>query len=320
MEYLYKKQTLQTYIESLYTDGLKCSFSLSPKQVEETISKIGIFRFKGYVKAFRDKLEYYSIDDILELYYFDKGLSLHFFDLISSIEIQLKTYLVEAVYHLTDNPFCYLIRDNYTKEFNLSYVAIKDWEIKETKKRVQAELYKHYRDYYLDKYDLRSNISKYLLGKTLIDLKSDKKNINYPPFHYFIESATLGTVIYILSTLRIEGNEILKIVSKKFGFYQPDVFMSYLLRFKELRNRCAHHGRLFNRNYRSVKAIGKHKVLRKEIYDHRLLDVYYTLHFLMNDEKQFQTKTDLEKKLINGSHYKISKHLETFVLNCMRKR
>jgi len=33
----------------------------------------------------------------------------------------------------------------------------------------------------------------------------------------------------------------------------------------EIRNRCAHNGRLLNRNYRGVKSFGKHKDLENYI-------------------------------------------------------
>jgi len=147
----------------------------------------------------------------------------------------------------------------------------------------------------------------------------ERKNINYPPFHYLIESATLGTVIKLVSEITIDENDILKLVGKKFGILNPKVFISYLLRFKELRNRCAHNGRIFNRNYRSVKAIGKYKNIRKDIYDHRLLDVYYTLYFLLGEEEQFKNSSDLEKKFIDNSLNITNENLKEFILNCLRK-
>lgn len=112
---------------------------------------------------------------------------------------------------------------------------------------------------------------------------------------------------------------MLKLVGKKFGILNPGVFISYLLRFKELRNRCAHNGRIFNRNYRSVKAIGKYKNIRKDIYDHRLLDVYYTLYFLLGEEDKFNNSNNLEKKFIADNLKINNEKMEEFILNCLRK-
>jgi abortive infection bacteriophage resistance protein len=180
------------------------------------------------------------------------------------------------------------------------------------------ELYPHYRDYYLAKYNFKSNREAFLSNVPLISIDK-QKNINYPPFHYFVESATLGTIINIVSKLQIEDKDIMKEVANKFGIYNPKVFISYLLRFKELRNRCAHSGRVFNRNYRSVKAIGKYKIIRKDIYDHRLLDVYFTLYFLLGEDKEFDNSKDLENKFIEENFKDRDKKMEEFILNCMRK-
>ncbi len=317
MKYQYKQLNIQTYINSLYNDGLKKSLLIDEESIEKNLSNIGLFKFKGYVKAFRGELSNYSIDDILFLYTFDRELSANIFKLISAIEIKIKTYLVESVYELTNNPFSYLLQENYKNNFKLSYDSLYDWEVKES--RTKQELYPHYHDYYLKKYSYSDNCDEYLKERELIKL-DEKKDINYPPFHYFIESATLGTVINLLSKLSIEGNDILKIVGRRFGILKPEVFISYLLRVKELRNRCAHNGRVFNRNYRSVKAIGKYKAIRRDIYDHRLLDVYYTLYFLLDQEKEFKNSNDLENSFILENFKSENLKMQEFILNCMRKR
>jgi len=315
MEYKYKQLDIQTYISSLYNDGLQKSKLLEDSKIKESISNIGIFKFKGYVKAFRDKLSHYSIDDVLSLYHFDRNLSIQMFELVSCLEIKLKSYLIELVYSLTENPFFYLIKDTYKNDFKLANDSLYDWEVKKIK--IKKELYSHYRDYYLNKYDYEDNFSGYLKDTELIKLDG-KKNINYPPFHYFIEGATLGTVINLLSKLQINNNDILKLVGREFGVLRPEVFISYLLRVKELRNRTAHNGRIFNRNYRSVKAIGKYKIIRKSLYDHRLLDVYNTLHFLLG--KEFKSYSELENKFILENFKSENEKVKNFILNCMRKR
>ena len=317
MRYKYKQLDIQTYISSLYCDGLQKSKTVEDSQIKEAASNIGLFKFKGYVKAFRNQLSHYSIDDILYLYNFDRELSTSMFKIVSTIEIKIKTYLIEAVYELTNNPFCYLLQENYKSEFKLANDSLYDWEVKETK--AKKELYPHYRDYYLNKYTFEDNCSAYLYDKELIKL-DEKKDINYPPFHYFIESATLGTVINLLSKLYVEDNDILKLVGKKFGIFKPEVFISYLLRVKELRNRCAHNGRIFNRNYRSVKAIGKYKTIRKDIYDHRLLDVYYTIYFLLGKENELTNSDNLRNKFILENFKSENQKMQEFILNCMRKR
>ena len=186
-------------------------------------------------------------------------ISINLFKSTSQIEIKLKTYLIEIAYSLTNNPFFYLLKDSYVDNFKLSDESIYDWEVKELKNK-KNEIYLHYRDYYLGKYDFNSNKEKYLKDKILIDLNSNM-NINYPPFHYFIENVTLGSLINIISKLNVNDNSILKLLANRFGMYDKDVFLNYLLRLKELRNRCAHNGRLFNRNYRGLKLMDYTRIL-----------------------------------------------------------
>lgn len=192
MEYSYKRLTLDSYIELLYKEGFQKS-KYEYDQLKEIIEEIGIFRFKGYVKAFRKDVSEYNIDDVLELYNLDRQISINLFKSTSQIEIKLKTYLIEIAYSLTNNPFFYLLKDSYVDNFKLSDESIYDWEVKELKNK-KNEIYLHYRDYYLGKYDFNSNKEKYLKDKILIDLNSNM-NINYPPFHYFIENVTLGSLI-----------------------------------------------------------------------------------------------------------------------------
>ncbi len=60
MKYKYKKLGIDLYINSLYADGLNKSVTLSNEEIRVTITNIGIFKFKGYVKAFRNKLSGHS--------------------------------------------------------------------------------------------------------------------------------------------------------------------------------------------------------------------------------------------------------------------
>jgi abortive infection bacteriophage resistance protein len=169
----------------------------------------------------------------------------------------------------------------------------------------------------LKKYSFEKNKNFYFSDtKNLIKLRDD---INYPPFHYLVEDLTLGNLIHFLSVLEIENKSILKKVSKKFNFFNEKVFISYLLRLKETRNRVAHHSRIFNRNYRSVKAINNnYRNIRKTIYDHRLLDVYYSLLILLDKNKNITNTDELElifKKNLAGMNLKV----ENIIIKCVKK-
>jgi len=237
----------------------------------------------------------------------------------STIEIRMKAYLIEIVYAITDNPFCYLLAKNYKESFILPNESVQDWEVQQPNPKKKKEIYLHYRDYYLNTYDFHSNQTDYIKSNPMVAVNTTK-NINYPPFHYFIENATLGTLINLISKLQIDDNDILKLLGKKFGFYSHELFLNYLLRLKELRNRCAHNGRIFNRNFRGLKAFGTHTAFRKTIYEHKILDVYYSLHVLLGSADGFKTVDDLIDLFVLDNLVGLEGELEDFVLGFIRTR
>jgi abortive infection bacteriophage resistance protein len=319
LKYDYKQLDVAFYLQSLYDDGLKKMVTQCDASIEETVLDIGIFRFKGYVKAFRNNLPDYSIDDIIAIHDFDKRLSSKLFSMTSTIEIRMKAYLIEIVYAITDNPYCYLLAKSYKEPFTLPLESVQDWEVQQLNSKKKKEIYLHYRDYYLNTYDFQSNQADYIQNEPMVAVNTTK-NINYPPFHYFIENATLGTLINLISKLQIDDNDILKLLGKKFGFYSHELFLNYLLRLKELRNRCAHNGRIFNRNFRGLKAFGTHTAFKKTIYEHKILDVYYSLHVLLGSADNFKTVDDLIDLFVSDNLVGLESKLEDFVLGFIRTR
>jgi abortive infection bacteriophage resistance protein len=288
--YRYRSKNERTYLQNLYENGLRKSRYLTDEEAVMLVSRIGIFKFKGYVYAFQPHIQRYSFDDAITVFFFDKYLSRLLMDMTSGIETRLKATLIEVCYkHISnlpkehpqkDNPFFYLIQQNYKNTNpNLHGPSIDNWHIQRTS-FVNTEQYTHYGLYYHTKYDFSSNKSMYLVNAQTIPLKSD---INYPPFHYFVEGATLGTIKYLIKHLKIGSIDIMEQVAKKFGILNPKKvdFLPYLERLNEVRNRAAHRERLFNRSYRSVSRVGHYKVLSRTIKEHGFLDVYIFLFFML---------------------------------------
>jgi len=141
LKYDYKRLNVASYLESLYSDGLKKTATQSDASIEETVLDIGIFRFKGYAKAFRNNLSDYTIDDIIAIHDFDKRLSSKLFSMTSRIEIRMKAYLIEIIYAITDNPFCYLLAKNYKEPFALPIESVQDWEVQPPNPKKKKEIY-----------------------------------------------------------------------------------------------------------------------------------------------------------------------------------
>lgn len=300
--YNYHSKNVRSYIQGLYDSGLQKSKYLADAEIEEIISNIGIFKFKGYYYAFKHNIANHSIDEILTVYYFDKYLTRVIMDLTSTIETKLKATLVELCYEKIrnfpsghpskNNPFFYLLSANYKiPEFKINNVTVSNW--KRERHSNQAETYSHYGLYYKNKYDFASNYGGSLMGQALIPLYDD---INYPPFHYIVEGATLGGIIGFIKQLKIEHYDVLRGVSSHFGVVNPRAFKPYLERLNEVRNRAAHRERLFNRSYRSISRSGKFRELSTGFGEHKMMDVYLYFFFMLGRLEEYDDMDTFEKE------------------------
>ncbi len=204
----------------------------------------------------------------------------------ATIETLLKTRVVELCYKWTNNPFFYLIQENHKfSNFRINQPTLENWKSREKRDGEDDECYTHYCLYYKEKYLFEKNKQIYLLGVTLIEIKED---VNYPPFHYLVESATLGALISMIKSIKIGKYDLLHGVSREFGI-NPKLFRPYLDRLNEVRNRAAHRERLFNRGYRSVRAFKRYHRLRKSIEPHSFADVYLYFYFMLGRVDRYES-------------------------------
>jgi len=298
MIYEFKKLDIKKFYEIL---PKKIKY-LSKEEIKTLISKIGIFKLKGYLYPLKNT---YLKEDIIFIFLFDRFLIQELLDLTFEIELVLKSNLTETAYQNFDNPFFYLQKDSYKKEIRLDN-TLNNWK----NKTLEDRHYPHYLNYYHSKYNFHENFCEFLKNKNLMKIDL---SINYPPFHYLIESATLGlTIKFILNLKDIK-------VNKFFNINNPKTFENYLLRLNEIRNRLAHFHRIYNRNYRSVKGIGEYKNLRKNIEDHSLYDVILFLLFLTN-RLNFISIEEFEKTYIDKLFDKFKKDvkLNQFSFNLLK--
>lgn len=309
-QYTHNIGSIRNYIQQIYIDGLQVSNYFNSNEIEELVANIGLFKFKGYVRAYKNSMQNHSIDEVLIVYFFDKYLTRIVMDKTSSIETKLKTILVELCYKQIknlpanhsqkNNPFFYLIQDNYklvqkpngqTAHFSLNYSAVANWKNIQINPNL-AESYLHYGLYYRNTYDFNTNQQHFLNAQTLMKTHDD---INYPPFHYLIESATLGTVIMMVKYLKIGNFDLLQKVAVKFGVANTNVdFEPYLDRLAEIRNRAAHGERIFNRSYRSINRIGHFSNISQGLGSHKFIDVYLFLHFMLDRIDKFNNSDEFK--------------------------
>ncbi|MEA1955888.1 MAG: Abi family protein [Campylobacterota bacterium] len=193
--------TTEDYLNYLHNKNFIKSKYLNQKQVLSIFDKIGVFRLKGYVKEIKH-LKEKKIDDLLIIYFFDRYFSKVIFDLTSRIESKLKSVLITECYSRSNNHFFYLLEKNHKwKNYKIDFSTINNWKIN-TNIKNSLEAYSHYILFYLQNYDFKSNKKRYLGSDNLIDI--DDLTYNYPPFKYLIESATLGSVISFIKSLKLK--------------------------------------------------------------------------------------------------------------------
>lgn len=296
--------TTKDYLKYLYSIGFNKSKYLTDDDVINICDKIGVFKFKGYVKEVKH-LSIKNIDDALVMYFFDKYFLKILFYLRSRIEAKLKSILVTECYKRINNHFFYLIKTNHKwNNFKIDYPTLNNWK-KHTSILNPVETYSHYIIFYLQNYDFIQNQKRYL-GSNLLINNIDSSTYNYPPFKYLIESASLGNVISFIESLKLRKIDINKQISPYFGVGKnTKVFKNYLERLNEIRNRVAHGGRIFNRTFRSATGIGKFHTLRASLNNHKSLDVYLFLFYMLNELENFNSIQDFKK-------YKVKKLFRDF--------
>ncbi|QPT39053.1 Abortive infection bacteriophage resistance protein [Oligella ureolytica] len=199
------------------------------------LANISYFRLSAYAIPFyipAQKVKHFlpntEFNDILSLYVFDRELRLIILDAIERIEVALRAQLGNT---LADNygPHGYL----NSAIFNTNYAH--DWLMdkleREGEKREVEVFLKHY-------------LSKY---------PSSPKQ---PPIWMALELLTFSEVSRLFANLR-ETQDISPI-EQSFGLKMP-VLRSWFRSLADLRNLCAHHSRVWNREFGTRPMIPKNK-------------------------------------------------------------
>ena len=184
------------------------------------------YRFTGYLYTFRADHDRYvagvTLDKICRLYTFDHRLRMLLLDAIEGIEVQVRTQLAYHFAHI-HGPFAYLDPVHFPN-FNPAKNDFGKWETKLRDQMHRSRDIKGREDFVIHFF------RKY--GDTHQEL----------PIWMLIELMDFGST---LSFFRGVSTDIRKPVAATIG--QPEeVVLSWLLAMNAVRNRCAHHARLWN--------------------------------------------------------------------------
>lgn len=239
------------------------------------LTNINYHRFKIYLRVFWDdsSKEYKaegSFDKAVELYRFDDELRDILFSIIGRIEIKLRSRLDHQISNFTQNPFWYL---NDTLFSNTSF----RFKLDTSFTRDNEEYSNHYKNSYLN------------------DTNPNYKSL--PPFWAIVELTAFGSILEIFKSFKKPSfqltprQNVLDDLAKEFGAKNLKEINNWLDLIRDVRNKCAHHSRLWNRNLRAPSSISP-KLQYQPAHSNR---IYLFLVLLETINQNFRIETDIKE-------------------------
>ncbi|NYI19753.1 abortive infection bacteriophage resistance protein [Xanthomonas arboricola] len=239
------------FVRKLTTAGLSIQ---DQSLAEETLSNVNYFRLKIYFRPFLQPPNFKNfilgstIESVIDLYEFDRKLRMIVFDLIGQIELLIRHRVDARLTSYMGDPFWYL-NENLYRDYPKRTIEM----IRSSSFNSKEDFAKHFHE----KYHNGRAGQFHLL----------------PPFWIASELLTVGQVFYIINGLEkskfpptganpAAGNELDEL-SKDFDAFNIQNFSRWIEYTRNIRNVCAHHGRLWNRHLAEPPGIARR--LAKEI-------------------------------------------------------
>lgn len=226
-----KAKTVQEQVAQLQARGLHIA---KPKIAEKYLLNISYYRLGEYWYVMQEEKEEHvfkpnsKFEDVIALYNFDTELRLLLFDVIEKIEISLRTKLIYYL-SLEFDPWWFQNFELFTDSRALvKTLSSLEEEIERTKdKAIKNHLKKH---------------------------KDDKR---FPPAWKSLEQTSFGGLSKLYGNLKHKMNSK-DTIAKEFGAVNHTYLPSWLQSIAQIRNFCAHHTRLWNKNLPgTVKLLSK---------------------------------------------------------------
>jgi abortive infection bacteriophage resistance protein len=250
-EYLKAPISPADLIIKLKTQGLTF---VDETKAQVDIAKIGYFRFRGYLHPYIDSATHprtfipnATFEKALDMYLFDDALRKLVFNILPFVEIALRSTLDATMCNLTNHGFWYLEKSWYnTKPTSNSFPEKVIQSLYSNFSRSSEAYATHYHNNYYN-----------------------SKAPNYkgmPPFWVIGELTTLGQIVTIYDDLKENApsfpitstapkSTVLDKMSHTLGATHYRDLISWMYSIRDMRNICAHHGRLWNRNLRAPSNI-----------------------------------------------------------------
>ncbi|GIW48989.1 MAG: ABC transporter permease [Caloramator sp.] len=254
-----KAKTFEEQIEILKSRNLVI------KDESEAISilqRVNYYRLSAYMLTFKENDKFnegITFDDVYNLYKFDKELRNLILPVLESIEVAFRTHIAYLIAHKY-GPLGYEDKNNFKNE---KYHA-------DMKNKLQEEI----------------NRSDELFVKHHIN--------NYDgvfPIWVVIELTSFGTLSKIYSNLKDDDQDD---IAKNFYGTKGEYLKTWLHTLSNLRNICAHYGRLYNRKFTVTPKLFKADKKRGIINDSLFANLFVMGRLLKQktEWKHFVTKLE----------------------------
>lgn len=260
MKYLKFFKSYQEQVELWISRGLIIE---DPIAAEHTFARLNYYRLSAYALPFQKEKDRFNPgvkwEDIIRLYEFDRKLRLLIFDFLEPIEVALRTTICHYIAG-KHGPFGYVDSANFLSNFSHS-----EWfaKIKEEQARSKETFIKHYKEKYPGSPDL--------------------------PIWMAAEIMSFGAISNLFHGLKYSDQ---KNISRMYDLPAP-VFASWMHFLTYIRNLCAHHSRIWNREL-AIRPKYPDKIsFWKEVKNDRIISFFIISQYIFN-------KMHLKKNIIGS--------------------
>ena len=219
MNYNKPSLSIENQVKQLKSRGLTIA---SEPFAHTCLSNISYYRLRAYTFPFQDNTNPnhpfiipITLEEIITLYNFDRELRLHVIDGLEKIEIALRTQII----------------------YQWAITNGSHWQMNRNLFRDQNRFTSHWAT-------LQTEINR--SNETFIEhYKATYTNPLEPPAWMSLEVSSFGLLSLMFMNLK-KGDEK-KAVASHFGLNDISLLENWLHCFSNMRNICAHHGRLWNR-------------------------------------------------------------------------
>jgi abortive infection bacteriophage resistance protein len=202
------------------------------------LQHVSYYRLAGYWWPMQEDKENHvfksgsRFEDVIKLYNFDRELRILLFDVIEKIEISLRTKLI---YHLSHEFDAWWFQN--TELFSDTQALVK------TLSSIQEEIERS-KDTFIKEHK-----------------KKYKDDLRFPPCWKSLELTSFGALSKLYGNLKndVQSKDC---IAEEFGAVNHTYLPSWLQSIAQIRNYCAHHSRLWNKNLP-----GTPKILSKPPFD-----------------------------------------------------